>query len=134
MGKRWLFFFLITCFSLHACTNLSGESTEESIGIIGNPTAEDILSNDKNADIFNAHGVIYSKAVNIEWVSEQELVLGEKLLEIKQHTINSKDFEHGSATKLPIGTKIYKPKNGTGPILIAVLDGKKVNYIGLIEG
>ncbi|NOU77020.1 hypothetical protein GC098_37635 [Paenibacillus sp. LMG 31458] len=50
---------------------------------IGNPTAKDILTNNKDSDIFMLNGIIYSNSEDIEWVNERELTLGEEVGEIK---------------------------------------------------
>ncbi|MEW9674487.1 hypothetical protein [Ammoniphilus sp. 3BR4] len=101
---------------------------------IENPTAEEILSTNRNADIFVVEGVVYSNADNVDWVKELDLNIGEEVIQITKQTNNGKEFENGTATKLPVGTKIYNSVEKHGPIYIAVVNGKEVRYLGLIEG
>ncbi|NEW07432.1 hypothetical protein GK047_15615 [Paenibacillus sp. SYP-B3998] len=100
---------------------------------IGNPTAKDILTNNKDADIFMLNGIIYRNAEDIKWVNERELTLGEEVGEIKKQTKKSGEFENYTATKLPVGTLIYKPVE-KGDIYIAIVDNKEILYLGLREG
>lgn len=118
---------------LAACSNNNkeNETNEESIG---NPTPEEILSDDKDADIFLMDGTVYTNAKDIEWVNEEELTAGEKVGEIKSQTDDSEEFENFTASKLPAETDIYEPEEKKGPIYIIKLDGEEIPYMGLIEG
>lgn len=100
---------------------------------IGNPTTEDILSESPDADIFQWNGIVYSEASHIEWVQKEELAIGERLGAISQQSIEGLAFQDEMATKLPVGTEIFKPLNG-GNILIAKVDDEEIRYLGLIEG
>ncbi len=77
--------------------------------------------------------VVYVNAEKIDWVKRTELTLGEVVLEIVRQSNDGKDFTEGTATKLPVGTKIYKPIE-KGDIYVAILDGREVRYLGLREG
>ncbi|CAM3815304.1 hypothetical protein [Alkalicoccus chagannorensis] len=126
--------FIVVVLLLSACdiqTNNEVESEEEPPG---NPTAEEILSSSPDADIFKAGGIIYSNAEDIDWVMEEELTLDEEVLEITEQSNHGEDFENGTATELPVGTKIYDHHEGRGPIYTAVVDDKEIRYLGLIEG
>ena len=101
---------------------------------LGNPTPKEILSGNKNADIFVVEGIVYVNAENIEWVTELELFKGEKIGEIKNQTDNRKKYKDFTASKLPIGTEIYELVEKNGAIYIIELDGKVIPYLGLIEG
>ncbi|MFC4408878.1 hypothetical protein ACFOZY_00370 [Chungangia koreensis] len=100
----------------------------------GNPTVEEILVENENADIFLLNGIVYSNAEQIDWVVNQELTVGQEVLEITKQTSDSHDFSNGSATKLPVGTKIYEKIDGNGDIVIAIVEGKEIRYLGLREG
>ncbi|CAM5214786.1 hypothetical protein UACE39S_05088 [Ureibacillus acetophenoni] len=108
--------------------------SEVTISETGNPTPEEILSNDPNADIFLIGDVVYINAEDIRWVKELELTIGDKSGEIKKNTTNSSEFESYTANKLPIGTVIYSPVEKSGPIKIVIIDNKEIRYLGMIEG
>ncbi|SFL58744.1 hypothetical protein SAMN04487943_102339 [Gracilibacillus orientalis] len=129
MFKRELSFVLLSII-LVACNN---QTTENSEIHIGNPTAEEILTKNENADIFVLNGIVYSNAEDLEWVNEKELTLGEEVGEIKEQTNNSDEFENFTATKLTVGTKIYEPVEKSGIYIVKVND-KEIRYLGLREG
>ncbi|SDQ78999.1 hypothetical protein SAMN05216232_3618 [Virgibacillus subterraneus] len=114
------------------CNSDSDESTDGND--IGNPDAEQLLAANKDADIFATIDVVYINAENVSWVNELELSLGDEYFEITKQSTTPKEFESGTASKLPVGTKIYNPAKENGPILIAVIKGKKIPYLGVIEG
>lgn len=113
---------------------ISEITANERIIINGNPTPEEILANDKDADIFLIGDDVYKNAEDIEWVRELDLTLGEKSGEIREITNISSEFESYTATKLPIGTVIYTPVESKGPIKIVFIDNKEIRYLGMIEG
>jgi hypothetical protein len=124
-----------------ACTNPTiensdGKDSQRSIGSkgsTGNPTVEEILQTNKDADIFVLNGIVYKNAEDIDWVNAKNLTLGEKVIEITKQTNDSKDFQNGTATNLPIGTRIYEPVE-KGDIYIAIVEDKEIRYLGLREG
>jgi hypothetical protein len=99
-----------------------------------NPTAKEILAQNPNADIFQHKGIIYTNAINIEWVEQTELTIGESAGTIKKQYKDGLTFENGMATKLPVGVEIFEPVKKSGPVLIVKLSGKEMRYLGLIEG
>lgn len=116
---------------LVACNNQT--TPKKSGNDIGNPTAEQILLENKDADIFVLNGIVYTNAEDIEWVNEEELTLGEEVGEIKKQTNDSDAFEDYTATKLTVGTKIYEPVENSD-IYIVKVDDKEIRYLGLREG
>ncbi|WP_078598447.1 hypothetical protein [Evansella clarkii] len=130
--KTYLLIFVVLLLS--ACNVQSSEDVEEEEYATSNPTAEEILSSSPDADIFMTEDIIYTYAEDIDWVMELDLTLGEEVTEITNQTNNSSEFKNGTATELPVGTKIYKPNEKRGAIYIAIVDGKEIRYIGLIEG
>lgn len=116
-------------FSLNGagCAGSSHIETETS----GNPTAEEILDSDHDADIFQFNDLIYS---NVEWAQEEGLGKGEKASEITQITSKSKAFRDGTANKLPVGANIYHTTEGGSYYLIVEHDGEETVYIALVEG
>ena len=110
-------------------TNKHGEletNKEETI-TTHNPTVEEILSQDPDADILYLDEIVY--ATNIDWVDELALTKGEEIGEIEKNTTSSKEFINKTANVLPVGTKIYRAKERNG-MLIA--DDKY--YYALVEG
>ncbi|MNH82780.1 hypothetical protein D3C87_652990 [compost metagenome] len=99
-----------------------------------NPTAKEILDQNPSADIFQLNGTIYTNAINIEWVQQTEITIGESVGIIKRQYKDSLTFENEMSTKLPVGAKIFEPIKKSGPILIVKLNGKEIKYLGLIEG
>jgi len=98
----------------------------------GNPTPKEILSENPQADIFQFNGIVYINASDVDWVMEQELKKGELVGEIKK--VSSSFFKDGTASILPVGTKLYNTKNLNGDIIIAEYKDKLIPYLGLYEG
>lgn len=136
MRKVLLIFILFCSFMLVACanngeleTNKNNELETNKVESITthNPTVEEILSQDPDADILYMDDIVY--ATNIDWVDELSLTKGEEIGEIEKNTTNPKEFINKTANVLPVGTKIYRAKGSNG-MLIA--DDKY--YYGLVEG
>ncbi len=100
---------------------------------IGNPTANEVLTKYKQTDIFLMNGIVYVIAEEIDWVKDLDLTINKEVMEITSQSINGEDFIEGTASTLPIGTKIYKPLE-KGDIYIAVVNGKEIRYLGWREG
>ncbi len=130
MLKKIIFLVLFSLIALVACNNQINETTDSNIG---NPTAEEILSKNSDADIFVLNGVVYSNAEDIEWVNEKELTLGKEVGEIKKQTQESDEFDNFTASALPVGTKIYEPVE-KGDIYIVKVNDREIRYLGLREG
>lgn len=97
----------------------------------GNPAAADFLDNDPHADIFEYGGIIYVNAKQIDWVMEENIKTKRFIGEIAQTTTKAKAFHSLTASKLPVGTKVYETNS---PIMIAKVDGKEYRYLGMREG
>lgn len=113
---------LIITLTLLGCTNTS----------TGNPTPKDFLQYD-DADIFLLDGIVYSNARDVEWIQELEYTLGEKIGEITKQTSKARSFKNGTANKLAIGTKLYSTDSDS-IIVIAIVNGKEIPYLKMIEG
>lgn len=109
------------------CNN-QGETTTVTIDRID---AEEVLSLDPNADIFQYDGVIYQ--TNIDWVEELSLTKDVQIGEIKTKNDKTADFKDLMSNKLPIGAKIYSTKE-LGAILIVEAEGEIKRYLALGEG
>ncbi|MFB6366340.1 hypothetical protein ACFCP7_20175 [Paenibacillus elgii] len=127
--------FLITLLMLTGCNQSKVINSENSITeSIHNPTAQEIIAQNPNADIFQYKGVIYDNASNIEWVQQEKLTVGEKVGMITKQYKDGLNFEDEMATKLPVEVEIFEPIKKNGPVLIVKLNGKEIRYLGLIEG
>ncbi|WP_051508765.1 hypothetical protein [Sporosarcina sp. D27] len=113
---------------LTSCTSRSGTITESSSKP---PDADEVLRQEPDADIFQWDGSVYQ--ADVEWVQELELTKNELLGEIVNNAQNPKDFQNGTATKLPIGSMIYSTNEGGLYILVEV-DGELRKYLLLAEG
>ncbi|QHW33719.1 hypothetical protein GZH47_24925 [Paenibacillus rhizovicinus] len=99
-----------------------------------NPTAQEMLQDNPDADFFQLGDVIYVNAANIEWVQAEALKAEEKIDSIAKQYVQGGVFEDGMATKLPKGAEIYKPDTHGLLILIAKWDGHEVRYLAILEG
>ncbi|MCM3756356.1 hypothetical protein M3197_02540 [Sporosarcina aquimarina] len=116
---------------LTSCTSESGTITESSSKP---PDAGETLRLDPDADIFQWEGSIYK--ADVDWVQELELTKNELLGEIAENAENAqnpKDFQDGTASKLPIGSMIYSTNEG-GLYLLAEVEGELQKYLLLAEG
>nr|WP_285841686.1 hypothetical protein [Psychrobacillus sp. MER TA 171] len=97
-----------------------------------NPDAEEVLTLDPEADIFQLDGVIYK--TKIDWVEELTLTKGEQVGEIKIRNDSDTDFEDEMSNKLPVGSNIFSTIEKEGPILLVELEGELLKYYALVEG
>ncbi|MGZ9585852.1 hypothetical protein [Paenibacillus marinisediminis] len=98
---------------------------------IGNPTAQEVLRMDSNANIFMYKDTIYNAGVS--WVDELELTKDIQVTEISHQSNNDKDFKNGTANKLEVGTKIFRVKE-RNDILIAETEKGDIRFYQLVEG
>ncbi|QFG01163.1 hypothetical protein PB01_10025 [Psychrobacillus glaciei] len=118
---RVLFFVSLVSLIVSGCSN--GMTT-------GNPTPKDMLKNG-DADIFLLEDIVYANAQDIEWVQDTYYTLGNQVGEITKQKVSAFNFNNGTASKLPVGTKIYATGKG---FYVAVVDGTEIPYIKLLEG
>ena len=119
--------FVLTLFMLAGCTNVEG-TTKITIDRID---AEEVLTLDPDADIFQYDGVIYQ--TNINWVEELILTKDVQIGEIKTKNDTHTDFMDEMANKLPVGAKIFTAKD-RGDILLVESEGKILKYLAIVEG
>ena len=124
-----LFYVLIilSTFTITGCSN-GGEITMVSIDSID---AEEVLTLDPDADIFQFDGVIYK--TNIDWVEEVFLTKNVQIAEIKTRNEANTKFKDEMSNKLPVGAKIFSAKE-RGDILIVESEGEILKYLGIGEG
>lgn len=116
------------------CSSPLDSASVESV-VAENPTAEDVLASNPNADIFQFDGVIYQ--TGIDWVEELTLTKDEKVGEIIHKNETDTNFEDEMSNKLPVGAKIYSVEEREeigGPILLVEFRGNLLSYYGLVEG
>jgi hypothetical protein len=76
-------------------------------------------------------GYVFLNAAHIEWVKDHGYELEEQLGEITKQTQDSWRIKAWTASKLPVGTKIFETN---APFYIAVVNGEEIPYIKLVEG
>ena len=91
----------LALFMISGCSN-EGEVTTV---IIDSIDAEEVLTLDPDADIFQFDGVIYQ--TNIDWVEELSLTKDVQIGEIKTKNDANTDFKDEMSNKLPVGAKIF---------------------------
>ena len=124
----------VSMFLLITGTGCNGlKSTASEKHTIGSTTALEILTKDSEADIFQYNGLIYSHAATADWAQEINHKKGRQISEIINQTTASDEFRNGTASKLPVGTKIYQIPGEGLALLTIEKNGKIIIYIALIE-
>ncbi len=93
------------------------------------PSAEEVLTLDEQADLFQWGETIYE--ANVDW-THQLTVTKDQQLGVIQKTA-AEHFHHGTATHLKKGTAIYSIKERID-LLIAELNGQIIIYVAHAEG
>ncbi len=104
----------------------------------GRVTARDVLKQNKDADIIEYDGKIFSNVTNLGWFeNDRENISFSKdnyVGKIQKQTTSSLLFNNLSATKLPKGTKVYSiDEEGSGMLLVE-FQGEELYYRELLEG
>jgi len=120
-------FIAFVLFFISGC-NIQEGTTTVSIDRID---AEEVLTLDSDADIFQFNGVIYK--TNIDWLKELTLTKDIQIGEIKAKNDDNTDFKDEMSNKLPVGTKIFSTKE-RADILIVELEGQIKKYYAINEG
>lgn len=95
-------------------------------------TVKEIMEADPDADIFILDQVIYENGTDLEWIQKLKLEIGDEVAEIEIRTTKSDELTDNAATKLPVGTKIYKVNNFKGPVYIAIVEENAIPYVGIV--
>ena len=124
-----LFYVLIAVvlFMISGCSN-KGEATTVTIDSID---AEEALTLDSDADIFQYDGAIYK--TNIDWVEELSLTKDVEIGEIHTKNDTNTDFKDEMSNKLPVGAKIFSTKERED-ILIVEFEEESKKYLVIVEG
>lgn len=134
MQKKSLLFISLLSLILIACSG----NNEKEIAVYEshNPTPEEILLENKDADIFLVDDLVFINAEDVTWVQEEKLIIEKEIGKIEKQSSDSKVFENFTASKLPVGTKVYEPKENIvgGFIYIVKKDNEEIRYVGLSEG
>lgn len=121
----------VSCAVMIGCSQYEEEGEEVTNMVIGHIDAEEVLTLNPDADIFQFGDLIYE--TNIDWVDELTLTPDEAVGEIKILNDSTTDFENETANKLPVGTVIYSTKEHSD-MLVVDIDGQFKNYYALVEG
>ncbi|MGD7054263.1 hypothetical protein [Sutcliffiella horikoshii] len=104
----------------------------------GRVTARDVLKQNKDADIIEYDGKIFSNVTNLGWfANDTENISFSKdnyIGEIQKQTTSSLLFNDLSATKLPKGTKVYSIDEEGSGLLLVEFQGEELYYMELLEG
>ncbi|MDQ0232605.1 hypothetical protein [Metabacillus malikii] len=104
----------------------------------GKISAKDVLKQNSNADILQYDGFIYSNISELEWFKEEkERYIKHNLLgEIKKQSTSSLRFKDLTATKLPIGAKLYSTSENEKDLGILIVEDEEIDlyYMKLLEG
>lgn len=97
-----------------------------------NPTAQEVLEQDSDADILMYNGIVYN--TNVDWVDELTLTKGEEVGEINEQADEGNyDYSNGMANKLSVGSIIFEAKERED-VLIVEDKGEEHYYYALVEG
>lgn len=101
-------------------------------------TATDVLKQNKDADIIQYDGFIFSNVTSLKWFedSKENDLFSKKyfLGNIKKQTTTSWLFSDLSASKLPEGTKVYAADDKGRGMLFVEYEGEELYYLQLLEG
>lgn len=122
-----VFLVLVISAFIMGCSN-GGETTNVTNDSID---AEEVLTLDPSANIFQYDGVIYK--TNIDWLEKLTLTKDVQIGKIKTKNDTNADFKDEMSNKLPVGTKIFSAKE-RGDILIVEFEGKFLKYLAIVEG
>ena len=129
LSRKGKFLFLFTILLVVLTGYRISHENSETV-TIGNPTPKDFLE-ESNADIFLFDNIVYSNVDNLDWVKDLNYSIGEEIGEITKQTKKANHYKNGTSNKLPVGTKIYKTDT---QIYIAIVDGKEIPYLKMLEG
>ena len=132
MGFNRIFFLVlisVLSFTIIGCSN-EGKTTT-STETFDSIDAEEVITLDPDADIFQFDGVIYK--TNIEWVEDLTITKDSQIGEIKTKNEKDTNFKNEVSNKLPVGTKIFSTKE-RNDILVVEVDGELRKYLAIVEG
>ncbi len=119
MKTKAFMLLLVVCLLVGGCT-----------GTTGNPTPRDYLK-EESADIFYYEDIVYANVEGIDYEWVEDYTIGKEFCEITRQTTKSFLNKDGTANILPVGTIIYETDT---PLYIAILEGKEIPYMAMLEG
>lgn len=122
---------LLIIFMLLLLIGCESNVLPNTVHVTGNPTAETVLKQNPEANIFMHSDLIYM--AEVEWVDELELTKDQLITEIAEQRSAGHLFKNGTANKLPEGTKVYGVKERKD-VLIAETEDGDVRFYMLVEG
>jgi len=128
--KKLKFIYLLI-FSLFALIGCADKKKDINVSVSKNPDAQEVLSLDSNADIFQWNDIIYK--TNIDWINELQFTENSKVGKIEANSSNAAEFKNGTANKLSVGTEIFTVKE-RNDVLMVKDDGEVKFYYLLAEG
>lgn len=130
--SKWFYCMVILILLMTFGCSVPDTTGNTQVHVTKNPDVEEILQLNPEADIFQFEGVIYK--TGIDWVEELTLTKDVQLGEIKVRNETDTHFKDEMSNKLPVGAKIFSPKEKHGPILLVEVKGEILKYYALIEG
>ncbi|MEJ8777083.1 hypothetical protein [Pseudogracilibacillus sp. ICA-222130] len=128
MNKKVIFWGVMILLALSLLVACNNDDNEETTSSSKPPTAQEVLRDEPDADIFQIKGIIYQ--TGIEWANHVKVTKNKKIGIIKE-TSKSK-FKDGTASKLPPNTDIFSTNEQD--ILIVEENGEVKKYVALSEG
>ncbi|MEA0553159.1 hypothetical protein U1P98_05460 [Lysinibacillus irui] len=127
-SKKYFYGLIVLALFMITGCNIQGGTTTVTNDSID---AEEVLTLDSNADIFQYKGVIYK--ANIDWVEKLSLTKDVQVSEIKTKNDTGTNFKDEMSNKLPVGAKIFSTKERED-ILIIESEGEIKKYLAIVEG
>ncbi|MBM7836877.1 hypothetical protein JOC54_000108 [Alkalihalobacillus xiaoxiensis] len=126
-GIKRLTHFIVLALILTGCA-----SDNEQTNSTENPTAEEILNRDSEANILLFNETVYQ--TNIDWVDELTLTKGEQIGEIEaQATEGNVALSEKMSTKVSVGSAIFEAVERED-VLIVDENGELYYFYALVEG
>lgn len=125
---KLIYLFIFSLFVLIGCAE---KNEDMNVFVSKNPNAQEVLSLDSNADIFQWNDIIYK--TNIDWINELQFTENSKVGKIEANSSKAVEFKNGTANKLSVGTEIFTVKE-RNDVLMAKDGGELKFYYLLAEG
>lgn len=125
--KKLKFVYLLI-FSLFVLIGCADKNKDIDVFITKNPDAQEVLSLDSNADIFQWNDIIYK--TNIDWINELQFTENSKIGKIEANSSNGAEFTNGTANKLSVGTEIFTVKERNDVLMVK--DGGELKFYYLL--
>ncbi|MDM5229990.1 hypothetical protein [Lysinibacillus pakistanensis] len=125
--KKLKFIYLLI-FSLFVLIGCADKNKDINVSVSKKPDAQEVLSLDTNADIFQWNDIIYQ--TNIDWINELQLTENLKVGKIEANSSNAAEFKNGTANMLSVGTEIFTVKERNDVLMVK--DGGELKFYYLL--